>query len=275
MPLPKTIIVDSIDAYIGELGTLSASSTVQLWYRGTSSSSHALRSSLYRHPTKTDIDDLLALEKRLINRFKQRSVPYTTRYLRDDWEYLFLMQHFGVPTRLLDWSENPFIALYFAVAFGITVQPPTGGPAGPPDASVWVLNPELWNRYALRHLSFHGDVLATDDTEMSGYTPQSESISNARMTAAEPVAMYGIHNSTRIVAQRGVFVIFGIDLKPMEETYIANNYPVESLVQLVVPAASVPSVMRSLILMGITDSVVFPDLDGLSREIKRAFGFVV
>ena len=54
-------------------------------------------------------------ESGIIDRFKERCIPHLDRQLVGDWEYLFLMQHHGVLTRLLDWSENPFFALYFAI----------------------------------------------------------------------------------------------------------------------------------------------------------------
>lgn len=56
------------------------------------------------------------MEFDILNRFKHRSIPFQQRPLNTDWEYLFFMQHFGVPTRLLDWSENSHVALYFAIA---------------------------------------------------------------------------------------------------------------------------------------------------------------
>ena len=57
----------------------------------------------------------MRLEKLLLARFQQRSIPFHSRSLADSWEWLFFMQHYGVPTRLLDWSESPLMALFFAV----------------------------------------------------------------------------------------------------------------------------------------------------------------
>jgi hypothetical protein len=84
----------------------------------------------------------------------------------------------------------------------------------------------------------------------------------------DPVAMYGVHNSRRIVAQRGVFVVFG----QVEETHIVLDHATV-LRKIVVPRTTRDEVAQRLFGMGITDSTMFPDLDGLAREIKRQHGY--
>src|SRR4051794_14108420 len=78
------------------------------WFRGHADSTWKLLPSLARLPNKIEA------ELALIKRFKQNAysigdVPPES----EDWRWLFLMQHHGAPTRLLDWSENPLVALYF------------------------------------------------------------------------------------------------------------------------------------------------------------------
>ena len=86
--------------------------------------------------------------------------------------------------------------------------------------------------------------------------------------------MYGSYNSPRIVAQRGTFMVFGSDLHPME-TVKVNTPTITDVVlsKLTIPGDKVAAVLRALTSIGYTDSVIFPDLDGLAREIKRGFGF--
>jgi hypothetical protein len=242
-----------------------------LWFRGCNNAAHKLLPSLYRHRTKTKIGELSKLENNLVTRFRQRSIPFRTGTLADKWDYLFFMQHYLVPTRLLDWTENPFVAAYFAIIDAQLKVTKSGKMTFSKAAAVWVLNPIAWNRHALSHQSFDEGILTPDDEELKGYKPGNafKGMNNF------PVAIYGAHNSPRIVAQRGVFTIFGQNTEPMEKAYISQGFPQDSLVKIVFEKNVLQKLRESIFDHGMTESVVFPDLDGLGREIRRAFEFEV
>lgn len=232
------------------------------WYRGCRNKRHTLKPTLYRHPNKTTIKDAIDLETEVTTRFVQRSIPFLERSLVDDWDKLFFMQHYGVPTRLLDWSENPFVSIYFAL---VSASEPKST-----DACLWLCNPVLWNQAALEHVSYKGGVLDQSSTLLRPYTPGTP----VTEIPALPIMIYGSYNSSRIVAQRGGFALFGQSMEPMEDTYRKNDKFSDKTIQKIeIPHANIPEIRTSLFRKGFTESIVFPDLDGLSKELKRAFGF--
>ncbi|RJF83822.1 FRG domain-containing protein [Azospirillum cavernae] len=262
--------VTSLQEYTKLVEDLMSRSRQPLWFRGCGDSNHKLIPSLYRHPEKTNFSDLFSLESEIIARFRARAIPYCNAVPSDNWDLLFLMQHHGIPTRLLDWSENPYISLFFSLTTAsYSVVGKTR--AFDKDAAVWFLNPNSWNQYALRSISFKGGILVTPDRKLNGYKPFSE----LDEMYNEPVAILGAHNSHRIVAQRGVFTIFGKDTSPMEDVYKKESFPDDTLLKIILPSSYIESLLNSIRSIGFTDSVIYPDLDGLAKEMKRIFGYWV
>lgn len=225
-----------------------------LWFRGLSNREHQLVPSIMRHgKTAPEVFDR---EKRLLTRFRQRSLPYwPAGYPQNDWEHLFAMQHYGVPTRLLDWSENLFVAAHFAIA-GPDETPPV----------VWCLDPVTWNR-STPVLSEYGDsiqVLTTSDGDLDAYRPETTKRRNK-----SPVAIFGTHNSTRIVAQRGTFMVWGEDPKSLEEFAGEMNCDIWRLVL----NGARADLARELSVLGFGETMVFPELASLAVELTKVEGW--
>lgn len=271
MPVLKTKPISSLEAFISLIESLRRNRTGPLWYRGCGKVSHVLKPSLYRHKTSQTLEEFMRLEKLLIERFRQRSIPFHARSATDTWEWLFLMQHYGVPTRLLDWSESPLMSLFFAVTSAHYTLGTKGKPVFSADAAIWVLDPAQWNKKAVDLRSFTGAVLTADDPNANAYKP----VGDISTMKPYPIAVYGAHNSQRIVAQRGVFVCFGKDSRPMETIYNREHFPADCLLKITIARGRLPFMYEALRRHGLTDSVVFPDLDGLAREIKREYAFEV
>ncbi|WP_409192268.1 FRG domain-containing protein [Bradyrhizobium sp. RDM4] len=95
--MPKIIrhSLSSLTNYMEIVQNLQHRARHPLWFRGITNSAHSLIPSLYRHPKTTAAPDLNKLEQELLTRFRQRSIPYRTRDLSDDWEALFLCSTTG------------------------------------------------------------------------------------------------------------------------------------------------------------------------------------
>ena len=84
------------------------------FFRGHSSIEYKLIPSIGRMNKDGEEKTLTQFEKEIFEDFKRKYSMFTDVKPKNDKEFLFLAQHYGLPTRLLDWTYNPLIALYFA-----------------------------------------------------------------------------------------------------------------------------------------------------------------
>ena len=239
-----------------------------LWFRGVSDAAYQLVPRFYRREPDALAADLRKKEELMIERFRHRSLPFLSTRYESSLEALFIMQHYGIPTRLLDWSENAFVALWFAMTYADKAIRELG--QSPAAAAVWILDPVAWNRGALHSVGHTGGVFLPSDPLLTRrYAPSSDDL-----TGADAVALFGPHNSARIVAQRGVFTIAGALRTPMENTFAASSaYAPACLRKIEVPAEAVSNLTNVLTRIGFSESMMFPDLDGFARETNRLFNF--
>jgi hypothetical protein len=225
---------------------------------------------------RKSVAKLLEIENDLYKEFgrcaTQLSLTDTTS-IDDEWDSYFLMQHYGAPTRLLDWSDGALIALHFAVREKST--PPKSG------SIIYVLDPywllkllrkhpdrkdaeERWKKY--------WDEEQPNDTDKDEwdrlYLPADEDdVQDPLMqTPATPMLWDSPHVTRRVAAQRSRFMIFGTDPSWLVKMVGKKG---SRLVSVTVPKGSITKVRQELKDAGITESVVYPDLDGLGRELKQ------
>lgn len=231
----------------------------ELWFRGCSSHNHRLLPRIFRDGHSPEV--VFDREQRLLTRFRQRSLAYwPAGYSQSKWDHLFAMQHYGVPTRLLDWSENLFVAAHFALA----LQRDSAKAAD--RATIWCLDPIAWNR-AVPPLSELGDtigVLTTSDDEIAPYEPAT-----SRKRSKTPVAIFGLHNSDRIIAQRGTFMVWGNDTRPLDE--VAGELPAK--VFKIEIEGDRQALSRELAGLGFSETMVLPELPSLAEELTRMVGW--
>jgi len=105
----ETWLIESVQDYVELLQQVV--DTRGSIFRGQSYDGYPLRPSIQRFPAKDH--EILHTEKNLFNSFKKQALPYLGAKPDNDWDWLAIAQHHGLPTRLLDWTSNPLAALWF------------------------------------------------------------------------------------------------------------------------------------------------------------------
>ena len=247
-----------------------------VWFRGLPDSSYKLLPSMYL-PEK-NLDG--SLERSLMNRFKQNAHQFLDFRPQGEWEWLFLMRHYGLPSRLLDWTESPLVALYFAIHKldqSNRATLPTDA-----DGSLWCLLPTILNQEARisnpTEIPMFSDDEARHDQDQSqidNYRPSridwladDSSRRSGRSFSVSPLAGLAIRTSRRIQAQQGVFTIHHSDPMPVEtvgEERHAWRY--------IIPKGKKEDLAKELQRLRVNTLSVFPDLDNVAayaEEVVRA-----
>ena len=220
-----------------------------LWYRGHPNARFYLLASLLRY--KNGIDK----EKLLFTNFKK----FSDRILKrsdSEWETLFQMQHYGVPTRLLDWSETFGIALFFAATYNQSHHPDQ-------DAAIYLLSP-----IALNKISGISQIYSVPQDESKfGYTKIYWERSPFSATA--PIAIEPVFINDRMLAQRGMFTVHHDQINPIEDAFPG------AIKKVILPNKVIPAAMEFLELSNLNIFSVFPDLAGLSGYLTSTSGLTM
>lgn len=247
--MPTAILstpIDSLSAYVAHIESLHKDTPGFRLFRGQGQD-YDLRPSLAR--LRVPGGDIALAEEKMLAELDRRSRPFLSAPLENDWDRLALAQHHGLATRLLDWSDNALAALWFAVAEPWQERRDKNGalaPIGGNCAVVWIFRPPE-------------DSFVRDKT--------ASPFKGARTMVFQPALI-----SPRIVAQGGWFTVHKyLPQKKNSFVSLQTNARYKPLLSRVTLAPQVlADLRRELRGCGIHHASIFPDIDGLCRDIGRA-----
>ncbi|MDH4419954.1 FRG domain-containing protein [Bacillus cereus] len=226
-----------------------------IWFRGHANEDYKLDSGLFRvlfRGEKLDLDEYLNIERRLIINFKNQS---TTFIRENDIDIQFHMQHHGLKTRLLDWTDSFGTALYFAFE-GWDYDKNN-------NACIWLLDPHALTKYL-----YDDPVIFTPD---SFGDMNDESFADVFEDIRYSFPMYPSKNNARLLAQNGYFTVQSNSLEDLE-TELDQVCPDDKdkiLKKIILSPDLIENIYEYLTLNGINRFTVFNDIDGLCYYLNK------
>lgn len=165
-------------------------------FRGVKSAEYELLPSVGRLKISQE-REFDKVERHIFKTFKERAVPLLDYSPKNDWEWLAIAQHHGLPTRFLDWTRNVLVAAYFAVQS-----------EGEMDSAIYVIANESFN---------YGPDNCKDPLAAKIYS------------GGQAIKYIPTHVTSRIVAQSGLFTMHSSPRTPLddpsiEKLIIPNSY---------------------------------------------------
>jgi len=241
MPIAKKI--KTIAEYISEISNIKEKfaengNKSTLLFRG-----QKVKTSLKpKSDSLTLFSPLEDAEKEILEEFRRGLLAFSeSKQENNEWDLLALAQHHGLPTRLLDWTYNPLVALWFAIQNKNIYNYESRK-----DAEIWILNAE------------------SSDFEIENDTLPI----NIKVTKIfRPKAI-----SKRITAQASVFTAHFLSKKKNQFSALEKltNYK-SKLQKITISFEYFEKLQEELNSIGINNSTMFPDLDGFCKHLEWRF----
>lgn len=240
-------IITCVGDLINKIKSLNYRDNDLLWYRGHSVENWELIPSVQRGNYKK-------AEQRLLNEFLMKS-SISMKNHPDGDEYvpgwMTLMQHYGLPTRLLDWSASPLIALFFATNDYKKYENE--------DGCIWILRPEKLNKLE----GFNSNIYPMDkDCVRDMLRPAFHGHQVNKSVTDKIIACCPVEYDMRVYTQQSAFTVHNT-VKKIEE--IANKY---LLSKLIIPRNYKENILCELKILGISLSNIYPDVEHIAQELR-------
>lgn len=246
--------------YFGELVSRwdASSSMLPVVFRGHADASWSLTHTLYRALTldgqipPPSKDEALRKERESVKGFEVLARPYlpiaVSETTKSSSEWWTVMQHYGAPTRLIDWTSSPYIAAYFSVSSYPNC-----------DGSLYRLDGDslknlMENRYG-------------KDWDMPNppFRPRVEAYFRDGRPSVSLI--YRKDQTDRIANQESYFTVCGDILMNHEDALYDPNFNV--LTRYLIPSGLKKDFLHRLKIMNISAATLFPGIDGLGRSINE------
>lgn len=232
-------------------------------FRGHADETWKLTTSLHREHFHVPLE---RIEKKMLEMFKRRAHNFLTGPLlpseSDNLSWLAIMQHFGAPTRLLDWTASPFVAAYFAFE--------DWRPA-PARRAVWCIDQDWCRAVSIDFLAKQrpGVVLLDLDKSTNFSHPDifEKYVLAGHHNIVVPVQPFRLDE--RMTAQQSSFLCPGdLTLTFLDNLRKLGTDLPDHLIKITMPGTARPDAIDELNQMNVNRGTLFPGIAGLAQSLK-------
>lgn len=277
-PISNSIQVGSVRTFLEALESIESSQEYVLYFRGHANFSYELKPYIYRDDNWIKNEDILFKEMVL-------KCPNEFRDQENTFQMLVKMQHYSLPTRLLDITANPLIALYFAceegkakleggevVVFRIpkreiryhdsdTVSVLANISRRPADFYVFESSDEKeFNNSDVTKLLLH-----EIKKEKPYFEPKIKREHLESVVCVKPKL-----DNPRIIKQDGAFLLFGVDRTKSFPANIDKEY-LHSETRIIIKHLEKPKILEQLRKLGITKGSIYPEIDRVAEYLRDIY----
>jgi hypothetical protein len=260
---PSSVTVARWNDLVKEATPFTEDLDVQWFFRGHADNSKPLETTLERAAKRygVELSELPAWEAGLIRRFKRQLYHYTTDVPQDlDYtEWLAVMQHFGAPTRLLDWTRSFYAACFFAIDRSST------------EAAVWALNEDALGQAFKQKVPSELHYLVQPGENVRDHR-KFKTAFRAKCPLRFVVPLNPYRLNQRLNIQQGVFLCPGDIAQPFEDNLqalLGPTPPRDILFKIVLSDDTTfrKELARRLHRMNMNAASLYPGLDGFARSL--------
>jgi hypothetical protein len=232
-------------------------------FRGQADAKWNLASSLERIlGSKWNSETVQKFERFALDEFRSRYHLYRTcdEIPRSTLEWLSIMQHHGVPTRMLDFTQSPYVALYFALE--------SSAAGTHADVALFALDFRAMMKKSIAMIKKHDP--AFDHTPFTASRDQDEIFDSCILEKDLPIAWItepGRMNA-RLDRQMGCFLVSGQPSAKLHQAVTSKFYQDVRIEKVIVPARLRRDLHRLLVKLNITGKSIYGDLEGMSKAIR-------
>jgi hypothetical protein len=244
-------LIESLADYISVVSGLLIDDG-SFWFRGHRDTRWNLIPGALRYEEEDDRATALGLLDDF-RRVAELKVPRPPSH-KERLKWMQLAQHYGMPTRLLDWTQSATFALYFAC-----VQSEEG--EGESDGAVFLVNPA--HLAELPGTTGKTSLDALTDEDISPYLDLGPAL---QRRGVPTIAINPVWNSERVMVQRGAFTLHG------SQQFELDDQQAPSLSAIPILGERKTTLLEELARIGVDEMTLFPELEHACAHLKRRAG---